>query len=173
MTKALKTLSAVTALFLFASPCSAGPSIESLKAAAADLGISLDQAAPVPAFQGQVVRQPLRKGEESPFGDRAPFDAFRSQTQCSVLDSKFFIQPSLGNVLSLLKPCLESLSRAYGVEVAAGQGLMKDEREGLFITVGGPIPEGNPVVGDLRRSIESRGGVLLSVPAQVLVLYER
>lgn len=171
MTKALKTLCAMSAFFFFAAQSHAG-SLESLKAAAADLGISLEQAEPAPYFEAQPLREPLRKGEESPFGGRAPFDAFRSHQACLVLDSKFFIQPSMPTVLSMIRPCLESLSRAYGVEIAAGQGLVK-EKDGLVLTVGGPIPRGNPVAAELQRSIDSRNGVLLNLPARVVVLYER
>ena len=172
MTKALKTLTAVTAFFLFASPLCRAGSIESLKASAAALGISLDDAAPAPLFQAQAVREPLRKGEESPFENKAPIDVFRSAQECSVLDSKFFVQPAMPSILSMLKPCLDRVSRDYGVEVAAGKGLV-GEQDGIVITVGGPIPQGSTVVKDLERSIEDRGGLLLSFPAQVQVLYER
>lgn len=95
-------------------------------------------------------------------------DAFKDLKECSIADAMFIRQPSLGESVDMLKPCMKAVSKRYGVPVSAQEGKVPATADaGIGIYVRGELMIGNAVLMDLNYSIKLRHGGLFGHKAYV------
>lgn len=143
---------------------------DAFEAALSQAGKEATQEVPLGRFEGDEEGQ---FGGPRPHPDLMAKDAFEGLGECSVLNAMFVRQPSLRDAVSMLGPCMQAVSRKYGVGVSVSETIVASGHKlggppGIGIFVSGPLPMGNAVLLDLRYAVEVlRRGRLLSYPAMV------
>ncbi len=92
-------------------------------------------------------------------------DIFGETPACSILNAQFIMQPFMKDALSMLKPCLDGVSKITGnVQVSAGA--VKNGKAIEIVVLGGK----NDAVKELiRSSLAKRNNAVFGYPATAVV----
>ena len=91
-------------------------------------------------------------------------DIFREVDACSILNAQFIMQPLMKDALSMLKPCLEGVSKLTDAPVSASA--VKNGKAIEIVILGG---KNENVVPLMNSTIAKRHGQLFGYPATVVL----
>jgi len=92
-------------------------------------------------------------------------DIFGEAPACSILNAQFIMQPFMKDALSMLKPCLDSVSKITG-NVPVSAGAIKNGKAIEIVVLGGK----NDAVKELiRSSLAKRNNAVFGYPATAVL----
>ena len=103
-----------------------------------------------------------------------PNDPFQVSS-CKIVDAKFFAPVTLDEAQRSIAPCLDSISKTYGVQVTAKTGtpssanVFTAQVQVLVLDVARPLSIVSPLVRDLNYGLAQRRGHLLGIEATLYV----
>ena len=103
-----------------------------------------------------------------------PNDPFEVSS-CKIVDAKFFAPLTLDQAQRSIAPCLDSISKKYGVQVTAKTGtpssanVFTAQVQVLVLDVARPLSIVSPLVRDLNYGLAQRRGHLLGLQATLYV----
>jgi len=135
---------------------------------------------PAQSALSQVSALPGQAASEFAFGVQReihlmkPVDAFQN-SQCGLVDAKFFAPVTLKQAQRAILPCLDSISKKYGVQIKARVGSIVSSNpkaltaqvQILLLDVAQSLSITHPLVRDLNYGLSLRRGRIFGVEAQL------
>lgn len=107
----------------------------------------------------------IKNGRPTRIVPTTAHDALREIEACRVVDVVYVRQPSVGESVDALEPCLTAMSKRYKVRISAVAGT-----GGLVLVIGAPAPSVQTLKRDLRYSLRIRNGQIFGHVTEVLDL---